>query len=72
VPDDADYAWLQELLDRPAWSADDLTTAQFLLGNQQRALDAADPRDRLTVRRLGEVVGALQRAIERHRPQSAG
>jgi hypothetical protein len=72
VPDDADYAWLQELLDRPEWSADDLATAQFLLANQQHALDAADARDQRTVRRLGEVVDALQRAIERHRPQSAG
>ena len=72
MPDDADYAWLQKLLDRPEWSTDDLATAEFVLANQQQALDAADPRDQLTVRRLGEVVDALQRAIERHRPQSAG
>jgi hypothetical protein len=49
-----------------------MATAQFLLANQQRALDAADPLDRPTVRRLGKVVDALQRAIELHRPQSAG
>jgi hypothetical protein len=66
MPDDVDYAWLQELLEGREWSEEDLATARSLLENQQRALDEAHPRDHRNRQALEEVVAALQRALEAH------
>jgi hypothetical protein len=66
VPDDFDYAWLDEFIDdAPNWSDDALETARLHLANQKRAVSEADPRDLKTRETLQQVVDRLERAIQK-------
>jgi hypothetical protein len=65
VPDDFDYAWLDDFIDdAPNWSQDDLETTRFHLANQRQAVSEADPRDLKTREALQQVVHRLERAIQ--------
>lgn len=67
MPDNADYAWLEQFLAASAtWSEDNLATARSMLENQRRAVEEAHPRDVRGRRSLQEVVDLLEAAIRRH------
>jgi hypothetical protein len=67
VPDDFDYRDLHQLLAHPErWRPDELASAQFMLANQKRAIEDANPRDESARQSLQDVVDALAAAIERY------
>jgi hypothetical protein len=70
VPDDLDYEWLGRFLEHPEETAGDLSTGQFTLSNQKRAVADTHPEDVKGRRSLQGIVDALEAAIARDRARN--